>query len=341
MEEVKPAREMWGDKRYHSLDYELKKIYGQKIYKLSLNGGMSCPNRDGTIGRCGCIFCSEGGSGDFASSPLRSITEQIADAKALIAPKLSGRKDCRYIAYFQAYTNTYAPVSYLEKIFTEALLHPEIVLLSIATRPDCLGEEVLTLLAGLNKIKPIWVELGLQTMHPKSAKFIRRGYPLSCFEEAVANLHALGIPVIVHSILGLPGETREEMLQTIDYLAGLPIQGIKLQLLHILKGTDLGDLYESGKIKDTLPLDEYIDIVISCLERLPQNIVIHRITGDGPGRLLLAPLWSKNKKLVLNSIHKQMKTRDTWQGKECKSFILSESKIGKSEIGKRGEGGVP
>ncbi|MBE5966745.1 MAG: TIGR01212 family radical SAM protein [Lachnospiraceae bacterium] len=322
MEEVKiPTRKKWGEKRYHSLDYALKKAYGQKIYKLSLNGGMSCPNRDGTIGEHGCIFCSEGGSGDFASSPLRSITEQIEDAKAFIAPKLSGGKDCRYIAYFQAYTNTYAPVSYLEKIFTEALSHPEIVLLSIATRPDCLGEEVLTLLARLNKKKPVLIELGLQTMHPRSAEFIRRGYPLSCFEEAVTNLHALGIPVIVHSILGLPGETREEMFQTMDYLAGLPIQGIKLQLLHILKGTDLGDLYENGRIKDILSLDEYIDLVISCLERLPQDIVIHRITGDGPGKLLLAPLWSKNKKLVLNSIHKQMKLRDSWQGKECKKSI--------------------
>ena len=308
-------RKLWDDKRYHSLDYELKQIYGQKIYKLSLNGGMSCPNRDGTIDSRGCIFCSKGGSGDYAASPLLSIDEQIAEAKALLAPKLGEGHNCRYIAYFQAYTNTYAPVMYLEKIFTEAIQHPEIVALSIATRPDCLGEEVLELLGRLNKVKPVWVELGLQTIHERSAKFIRRGYPLAVFEKAVANLHSLDIQIIVHSILGLPKETKEDMLMTMDYLAQLPIQGIKLQLLHILKDTDLGRLYETGILKDTLSLEEYIDIVISCLERLPENIVIHRITGDGPKNLLLAPLWSTNKKLVLNSIHKQMKIRDTWQGK--------------------------
>ncbi|NLP33572.1 MAG: TIGR01212 family radical SAM protein [Clostridiales bacterium] len=310
------TRTLWDDKRYHSLNYALKQTYGQKIYKLSLNGGMTCPNRDGTIDNRGCIFCSAGGSGDYASSSHRSIKEQIEDAKALVASKLAGKKDCRYIAYFQAYTNTYAPVSYLETIFTEAILHPEVVILSIATRPDCLGDDVLELLKRLNSIKPVWIELGLQTIHQPSAQFIRRGYPLSVFEEAVRKLHALGIPVIVHSILGLPTETKEDMLNTMDFLAGLPIQGIKLQLLHILKGTDLGSLYENKMIKKTLSLEEYIDIVISCLERLPKHIVVHRITGDGPKNLLLAPLWSTNKKHVLNSIHKEMKERDTWQGKE-------------------------
>jgi len=310
------ARKLWNNKRYHSLDYELKQIYGQKIYKLSLNGGMSCPNRDGTIDSRGCIFCSKGGSGDFAASSSLSIPEQIKEAKALLIPKLGEGSDCRYIAYFQAYTNTHAPVIYLEKIFMEAINHPDIVALSIATRPDCLGGEVLELLSRLNAIKPVWVELGLQTIHEKSAKFIRRGYPLSVFKEAVSNLHMLGIQIIVHTILGLPGETKADMLMTMDYLARLPIQGIKLQLLHILKDTDLGSLYEAGIIKGTLSMEEYIDIVISCLERLPEHIVIHRITGDGPKDLLLAPLWSTDKKSVLNRIHQQMKMRDTWQGKE-------------------------
>lgn len=314
-EDQTKVRKLWDNKRYHSLDYELKQIYGQKIYKLSLNGGMSCPNRDGTIDSRGCIFCSKGGSGDFAASSSLSIAEQIKEAKALLIPKLGEGNTCRYIAYFQAYTNTHAPVLYLEKIFTEAIIHPDIVALSIATRPDCLGKDVLELLNRLNKIKPVWVELGLQTIHDRSAAFIRRGYPLSVFEEAVTKLHTLGIQIIVHSILGLPGETKEDMLMTMDYLAKLPIHGIKLQLLHILKDTDLGMLYEAGIIQDTLSPEEYIDIVISCLERLPEHMVIHRITGDGPKDLLLAPLWSTNKKFVLNSIHKQMKIRDTWQGK--------------------------
>ena len=232
---------LWNDKPYHSLDYELKKRFGEKVYRLALNGGMSCPNRDGKIGTGGCIFCSAGGSGDFAADPSLSVTEQIEEAKTRVQNKRPVR---RYIAYFQAYTNTYAPVPYLRSIFSEALSRPEIVLLSIATRPDCLGKEVLDLLEELNRIKPVWVELGLQTVHEDTAAFLRRGYPLSVYEEAVRGLRKRGIEVITHVILGLPGENTERMFCTIRYLNRQDIQGIKLQLLHILKGTDLAAFYK-------------------------------------------------------------------------------------------------
>lgn len=305
---------IWDNKRYHSLDYELKKRFGKKIYKLALNGGMSCPNRDGTLGSRGCIFCSEGGSGDFAAAPLLTITEQIEAAKDLVASKLKDPEHTKYIAYFQAFTNTYAPISYLSRIFSEAIHHPDIVVLSIATRPDCLGEEVLELLHELNQIKPVWIELGLQTMHEHTSDFIRRGYPLPVFEDTVFHLNNLGIDVIVHTILGLPNESKDDMFKTIDYICTLPIQGIKLQLLHILKGTDLGTMYEEGLLGYDLSLEDYVNLVISCLERIPENMVVHRITGDGPKQLLLAPLWSANKKLVLNSIQSKMKELRTYQG---------------------------
>ncbi len=302
---------MWNDKRYHSLDYYLKNIYGEKIYKLSLNGGMTCPNRDGTVGTNGCIFCSEGGSGDFASSPLLTITQQIDFAKSLVKEKSTGTK---YIAYFQAYTNTYAPIPYLRNLFFEAINHPDIVILSIATRPDCLSDEVLALLAELNQIKPIWVELGLQTIHEQSSVQIRRGYLLSCFDLAVSKLSKLNLDVIVHVILGLPNETADNMLETISYISKLPISGIKLQLLHVLKYTDLATLYYDTNFH-ILTLEEYTDIVIRSIECLPDYMVIHRITGDGPKSLLIEPLWSSNKKNVLNTINKEFKLRDTWQGK--------------------------
>ncbi|HHV13533.1 MAG TPA: TIGR01212 family radical SAM protein [Clostridiales bacterium] len=306
---------MWDDKRYHSLDYELKKRFGQKIYKLSLNAGLSCPNRDGTLGLRGCIFCSEGGSGDFAAASSLSITQQIEASKSLVAAKLKDPGHAKYIAYFQAYTNTYAPVPYLSRIFTEAIGHPDIAGLSIATRPDCLSSEVLDLLHGLNQIKPVWIELGLQTMHERTADFIRRGYSLPVFEDKVYQLNSLGIDIIVHTILGLPNESKDDMFKTIDYICSLPIQGIKLQLLHVLKGTDLGVMYEEGLYTQELSLEDYVNLVISCLERIPGDIIIHRITGDGPKKLLLAPLWSSNKKLVLNRIQSQMKARCTYQGK--------------------------
>ena len=308
----------WLEKPYHSLDYMLKERFGEKVYKLTLNGGMSCPNRDGKLGTGGCIFCSAGGSGDFAGDPAQSIDQQIAQQKELICKK---RPVNTFIAYFQAYTNTYAPVEYLRALFTQALSHPEVAALSIGTRPDCLGEDVLDLLSQLNRIKPVWVELGLQTIHPATARYIRRGYPLSCFEEAVKNLHARDLDIIVHTILGLPGETTEQMLQTISFLNHQPIQGIKMQLLHVLKGTDLADDYLAGKFS-VLSQEAYVDLLISCLEHLSPDIVVHRITGDGPRDLLIAPLWSSAKRTVLNEIHHQMKERNTWQGKYYKEDVL-------------------
>lgn len=298
---------MWGDKPYRSLNFHLKELFHEKVYKLSLDGGMTCPNRDGTVGSGGCIFCSEGGSGDFAASRTLSVTDQITSSIA----RMNGRGN-KYIAYFQAYTNTYAPIEYLRKIYYEAIEHPDIVVVSIATRPDCLSDEVLDLLAELNQIKPVWIELGLQTMHEASARFIKRGYPLACFTEAVNRLHERGIEMIVHIILGLPQETKAQILETIAYLNTLPIQGIKLQLLHILKNTELANHIDSF---ETYSLEEYIDVLLSCIEHLREDIVIHRITGDGPKELLLAPMWSTNKKLVLNSIHKAMKEQHSWQGK--------------------------
>lgn len=326
------TRKFWNEKRYYSLDYFLKNTFGEKIYKVSLNGGMTCPNRDGTLGERGCIFCSAGGSGDFAAPMNETVTKQIDTAiEGIKKAKTVGNK---FIAYFQSYTNTYASVEYLRKIFTEAIMHPQIVALSIGTRPDCLGEEVIALLEELNQIKPVWVELGLQTIHEKTAKFIRRGYSLEVFEEAVVNLNRIGVDVIVHVILGLPFESQEDILATIRYIGGYSkslfesdiatdtepknkqigwIQGIKLQLLHILSGTDLAYCQTEFSV---LSLDEYVDLVLDCIELLPQDIVIHRITGDGPKKLLLAPLWSASKKNVMNTIHKTMKERDSWQGKE-------------------------
>lgn len=301
----------WLEKPYHSLDYMLKQRFGEKVYKLTLNGGMSCPNRDGKLGTRGCIFCSAGGSGDFAADAAQSISRQIEQQKAVICQK---RPVGKFIAYFQAYTNTYAPVAYLRTIFTQAISHPDIIALSIGTRPDCLGEDVLELLSELNGIKPVWVELGLQTIHERTARYIRRGYPLSCFEKAVRELHSRNLEIIVHTILGLPGETKEDVLDTISYLNTQPIQGIKMQLLHVLKNTDLADDYLAGKFQ-VLSQDDYLDLVISCLEHLSPDTVIHRVTGDGPKDLLIAPLWSSAKRTVLNELHHRMKQRESWQGK--------------------------
>ena len=302
----------WDEKRYYSLDYYLKQTYGEKLYKIALDGGMTCPNRDGTLGARGCIFCSAGGSGDFAGDRHSSITEQIEAGKAQSIRKHNGSS---YIAYFQAYTNTYAPVSYLRSVFTEAINHPDIRILSIATRPDCLNDDVLALLAELNKKKPVWVELGLQTIHEETAQFIRRGYKLPVFEDALRKLRKIGITVIVHTILCLPGESREMMLDTIRYLNTQDIQGIKLQLLHILKHTDLADYYEKHPFH--LPSrEEYYELLGMCICNLRPDIVIHRLTGDGPRKLLVAPLWTGNKRQVLNGMQRYFKEQNIWQGKE-------------------------
>lgn len=307
----------WNEKPYHSLDYDMKKRYGEKVYKIAIDAGMTCPNRDGKCGTGGCIFCSEGGSGDFAISKaahnnIDSIKSQLEKGKSLFHTKKTGNL---FIAYFQSFTNTYAPVETLDTLYREALDEPDVAGISIATRPDCLEAPVIELLDSLNKEyqdKFIWIELGLQTIHEETALLIRRGYSLDVFEEAVANLKRIHIPVIVHVILGLPHETTQMMLETCNYLNTMHIDGIKLQLLHVLKNTALAKLYEA-KAFEVLDFEEYINIVIDCLEILSEDIVIHRVTGDGPRSLLIAPLWSLDKRRVLNTLHQQMKVRKTYQ----------------------------
>lgn len=286
--------------KYYSLNNYLKDTFGKKVYKVSLNAGFTCPNRDGKIDTRGCIFCSKGGSGDFAESAELPITEQIEQGKKRLEKKI---KDGKYIAYFQAFTNTYAPVDVLREKFFEAIEHKDIVALSIATRPDCLSGEVLALLNELNEIKPVFVELGLQTIHEKSAEYIRRGYTLDIYDEAVTNLHKIGINIVVHIILGLPYETKQDMLETVDYVCRSKINGIKLQLLHVIKNTDLEKDYKNGKF-ETLDFEQYLDIIKACVDIIPDNIVIHRLTGDGAKKDLIAPLWSADKKKVLNAINK-------------------------------------
>ena len=282
--------------------------FGGKVYRISLNGGMTCPNRDGTIDTRGCIFCSRGGSGDFAASASLSVTEQLTVAKQKVSAKLPKTGFAGYLAYFQAFTNTYAPVSYLKTIFEEALADPEVVGLSVATRPDCLAQDCISLLAKLNQQKPVYVELGLQTIHESSAAFIRRGYPLSVYDDAVQRLQNAGIPVITHVILGLPKETKEDMVATVRHVINGRIHGIKLQLLHILTDTDLADYYKTAPQEEfaCMSFEGYTEILESVLALIPEDIVIYRLTGDGPKRTLLAPLWSGDKKLVLNTIRQSL-----------------------------------
>lgn len=287
---------------YYSLNQYLKNTFGKKVYKIALDGGFTCPNRDGSLDDRGCIFCSAGGSGDFASDRRLSITDQIESGKRLLEKKIHNGS---YIAYFQAYTNTYAPADRLEAVYMEAIRHPDIVAISIATRPDCLGQDVLDLLKRLNRIKPVWVELGLQTIHPETARYIRRGYELPVFDEAMKSLKAIGITAIVHIILGLPGESREMMLQSVDYVGRCGADGIKLQLLHVIKGTDLARDYEAGKF-ECMTMEAYTDLIPECIARLPEDMVIHRMTGDGDKKTLVAPMWSANKKQVLNTLTKKI-----------------------------------
>ena len=334
--------------RIRTLSEELKEACGQKIYKITLSSGCTCPNRDGTKGTGGCTFCSAGGSGEFAA-PLLSIEEQIEIAKRRVRAKIPAsipEKQRRYIAYFQSYTNTYGDISRLKKLYLETIRREEIAALSIGTRPDCLPPEVIRMLSELNAEKPVWVELGLQTIHEKTAERIHRGYALPVFETAYRDLMNAGIKVIVHVILGLPGESREEMLETVRFLSRLTpvLPGIKLQLLHVLRGTELAEEYAeaasrgevwSGKapersgpaegipaesaLRETagdwsrgfhiLTLEEYVLLVADCLELLPEKTVIHRLTGDGPKKLLLAPLWSADKKRVLNALNLEIRAR--------------------------------
>lgn len=300
---------------YYSLNEYIRQTYNTKMYKLSLSGGMTCPNRDGLIDNRGCIFCSAGGSGDFTGAALskdNNIDIQIDTAKALVSRKYSGSD---YIAYFQSYTNTYADVNYLRRLFYDVVKRPEIRILSIATRPDCLSSDIIELLAELNSIKPVWIELGLQTIHERTAKYIRRGYTLDIFEEAVRNLNRIGIRPIVHMIIGLPGENESMILETAKYLSHCNISGVKLQLLHVLKNTDLAQEYFNGSV-DILSLTQYSEILGKIIKLLPPDCVIHRLTGDGPKNLLIAPLWSSSKKNVINTINRYLQENAIIQGSE-------------------------
>ena len=288
---------------YYSLNEYLTDRFGEKVYKLSLDGGMTCPNRDGKISTGGCIFCSRGGSGDFAARKCESVDIQIERAKHRVRGKYKGNK---FIAYFQNYTNTYGEIDYLENLFSQAIQNETIVALSIGTRPDCLGEDVISLLSRLNQIKPVFVELGLQTIHEDTAKLINRGYSLDTFNNAVKDLKAIGVNVVVHLILGLPYENEEMILESVDYVCKTGVDGIKLQLLHVLKDTKLEEMYKNGKF-NVLGKKEYIDLLLKCINIIPNNIVIHRLTGDAPKNILVAPLWSADKKDVLNSINRELR----------------------------------
>lgn len=294
---------------YRSLNSFLREQFGEKVYKLALDGGFTCPTRDGTLDTRGCVFCA-GGSGEFAVPVSDDVNAAIEAAKKIVADK-GGKK---FIAYYQSFTGTYAPVSRLRELYTKTLLHPEIVALSIGTRPDCLPDEVIALLAELNRKKPVWVELGLQTVHESTAEYIRRGYPLSVFEDAVRRLQEAGITVIVHMIIGLPGETPEMMVETARYIGASGAEGIKFQLLHVLKGTDLAIDYQSGRFQE-LSLEEYILVLEQCIEVIPPDMVVHRLTGDGAKRYLIAPSWSADKKYVLNEINRAFDRDHVLQGR--------------------------
>ncbi|MDE6387941.1 MAG: TIGR01212 family radical SAM protein [Lachnospiraceae bacterium] len=333
----------WHGKPYYSLDAYLKNTYGKKMYKIAIDAGFTCPNRDGTLGVEGCIFCSAGGSGDHAvkKTEYPSVTKQITagismfDGKAVSNISSEFMRDAqemlrsesdntspnsgvrRFIAYFQAYTNTYSSVPHLQSLYTEALMAPSVAGISIATRPDCISEDIVAMLIHIMDEYPdkfVWIELGLQTIHDKTADFIRRGYPLSVYDQCVAMLRQAHIPIITHVILGLPHEIKEHMLSTIKYLNQNGTWGVKLQLLHVLKGTGLASLYEQNAYRP-LSQEDYIDIVIDSLEHLSPDIVVHRLTGDGPRNILLAPLWSLNKRNVLNTLHHTMKLRSARQGR--------------------------
>ena len=314
---------------YHTFHEAMHRQFGGKVYKLALDGGMSCPNRDGTCGTRGCIFCSEQGSGEFAAPRCTDIRQQLNNAKERVRQK---SKNAGYIAYFQSFTNTYAPLDYLRRLFRDAIGQEEIVALSIATRPDCLPPETVALLEELNRIKPVWVELGLQTIHEDTARYIRRGYDLEVFDDAVRRLKAAGLTVIVHQILGLPGEDRDRMLETARYIGASGADGIKLQLLHILEGTDLAAEWRAGKVP-VLELEEYLSILADCIRVLPPEMVIHRLTGDGPKSLLLAPLWSGDKKRVLNALNRFFIRENVCQGEWLSA---REKRGGDSWAGRQG-----
>ena len=301
---------MWSGRRYHSLDHYLKQTFGEKLYKLSLDGGMTCPNRDGRLSYGGCIFCSANGSGDFSAPVCSGVNDQIEFARKMISDKYNGN---RYIAYFQSFTNTYAPVGRLRELFEPVIRRDDIAVLDIATRPDCLEAEKTELIGSLAKIKPVWVELGLQTSDDETARIINRCYPTKQYDTAVKRLHEVGAKVITHMIIGLPGEDREDMINTAKHIADCGSDGIKLQLMHILSGTVLAEMYSRGEFS-ALSEEEYIDLVCDIISVLPEEMVIHRLTGDGSKDKLIAPLWSCDKRRVLNRINHALKEKDIIQG---------------------------
>lgn len=304
----------WNGKRYHSLNYFLRNKFGEKIYKISLDGGFTCPNRDGKVAKGGCTFCSARGSGDYAGSRILSISEQFEDRKVMMEKKW---KDGKYIAYFQAYTNTYAPVEELRRKYDEALAQKNVVALSIATRPDCLDKDILDYLEELNKKTYLWVELGLQTINDDTARNFNRGYDFEVFDKSIKELQKRGIEVVVHTIFGLPGETKEDMLKTVDYVAHSGAQGVKFHLLHLMEGTKMVQQYESGEL-ELLSKEDYIDLICKGIAMIPEEMVVHRLTGDAPRASLIGPMWSLKKWEVLNDIDKALVDNDIWQGKDFK-----------------------
>lgn len=306
---------MGGTVHYRSLNSFLREQFGEKVYKLALDGGFTCPTRDGTRGTGGCTFCS-GGSGDFSIPIGDNVENAIEMAKALVSDKGADR----YIAYFQSFTGTYAPLERLRELYSQTIRHPDIVGLSIGTRPDCLEDDILRLLTELNNEKPVWIELGLQTIHEDTAARIRRGYSLEVFDDAVQRLWDAGITVIVHMIIGLPGETPEMIRQTAEYIGRSGVQGIKFQLLHVLRGTDLAQEYEEGLFR-VLSMEEYIQILERCVESIPCDMVVHRLTGDGAKRSLIAPRWSADKKRVLNEINRAFERDQIQQGSRLRTRV--------------------
>ena len=304
----------WNGKRYHSLNYFLRNKFNEKIYKISLDGGFTCPNRDGRVAKGGCTFCSARGSGDYAGSRILSITEQFEDRKKMMEKKW---KDGKYIAYFQAYTNTYAPVEELKRKYEEALAQENVVALSIATRPDCLDDDVLDFLEELNKKTYLWVELGLQTINDETANNFNRGYDFEVFDRSIKKLQERGIEVVVHTIFGLPGESKEDMLKTINYVAHSGAQGIKFHLLHLMKNTKMAEQYEREEF-ELLSKEDYIDLICKGGAMIPEEMVVHRLTGDAPRNLLIGPMWSLKKWEILNAIDKALEENDIYQGKDFK-----------------------
>lgn len=303
----------WGDKPYNSINLYLREKFGEKVFKISLDGGFTCPNRDGTAGFGGCIFCSERGSGDFTGKN-ENLVEQFYEVKGMMNEKW---KNGKYIAYFQAYTSTYGPIKELRRKYYSVLELEDVVGIAIATRPDCLGEEVLELLDEINRKTFLWVELGLQTIKDETGVLINRGYDFGTYIKAINALKKINVEVVTHVILGLPGESKEDMLNTVELIANTGTMGIKLHLLHLMKNTRMVKLYEEGKLS-FLSQEEYVNLIVDAIEKLPENMVIHRLTGDSPRKTLIEPMWSLKKWEVLNAIDNCFRNRDTWQGKYFK-----------------------